>query len=79
MLGTTKPKKTKSVFYFEGPVALYGDASSNIERGGARGAHQVSFLQGVFYFANTGTLVNVFLNLYTHAGNMNWYTGGRTC
>ena len=79
MLGTTEPKKTRSVFYFGGPVALHEDASFNIEPGGGRGAQQVNFLQGVFYFANAGTLVNVFSNLYTLAEHMNWYTGGRPC
>jgi len=59
MLGTTEPKKTESDFYFGGPTAFHGDASSNIARGGG-GAQPMNFLQGVFNFANTGTLENGF-------------------
>ena len=59
MLGTTEPQKTKRVFYFGGPIALHGDAFSNIESGGPGGEHPLNFMRGVFYFANTGTLGNV--------------------
>ena len=53
-VGTYGTQETKSVFYFGWPIALHGDAHSNIELGGAGGGQPTNFMQGVFYFANTG-------------------------